>query len=261
MLDIGTYEELIELVLGELAKYFALLLLSVLAIRFWRQAPKISGANRRKFFLFAGLTTALAVIVGYYSLCHSLGRLYSHYGMKAFTAGNIFPACALFQTSVHYWPSADALGKEGVCLLWLGRTDEGMDLIARAKALRHGRSTAFEDYYQGLHFYFQERFDQAIPLLESSSRDLSYDWNITKLFAVIDLEKNQPDEARRLMKPFAQVEVKDYDHAYVVAALALADGKTAEAGALVDRFATTNLPPFWKSRFDKLRAKIQNPPP
>jgi hypothetical protein len=30
---------------------------------------------------------------------------------------------------------------------------------------------------------------------------------------------------------------------------------------LVDRFDTENLLPFWKSKFDKLRAKIQNQTP
>jgi len=260
MLDIETYHGLIKVILGEFAKYFFLLLLSILSIRCWRHLPKTSGTHRRHFLLVGAASTLATVVIGYYSICHSLGRLYSHYGLKAFTAGNIEPAGSLFQSSLRFWPNADAIGQNGVCLLWLGQTNQGLAFIERARVLR-GRNTPFEEYYKGLHFYFHEQFDQAVPLLEDCSRDPAYDWNVTKLFSVINLEKNQPAETRRLMAPFAQVPVEDYDHAYIAAALDRLDGKTNDAKALVDRFDTTNLPPFWKTRFDKLRSTIQNPAP
>jgi hypothetical protein len=43
-----------------------------------------------------------------------------------------------------------------------------------------------------------------------------------------------------------------------VAALKLFAGKKSESKMLVDKFESENLMPFWKSRFDKLRAQIQN---
>ena len=62
------------------------------------------------------------------------------------------------------------------------------------------------------------------------------------------------------MAPFLQAKVSDTDcdHAYVVAALDLTDGKRSEAAALLDRFPPENLSPFWKPRFEKLRIRIQN---
>ena len=42
-----------------------------------------------------------------------------------------------------------------------------------------------------------------------------------------------------------------------MASLKLAGGDKAGAQALVDKFATPDVAPFWKSRFDKLRAQLQ----
>jgi len=171
------------------------------------------------------------------------------------------PAFSLFHTSSKYWKSADALGEQGVCLLFLGDHNRGIQLLDEAKTLRKGQSTSFENYYEGLYFYFQEQFDKAVPLLEASSGEMPYRWNVTKLFAIIELEKNQPEEARRLMKPFAEAEITDYDQAYVIASLDLFDGKKTEAKKLVEKFDSKSLPAFWKTRFDKLGAKIQNEAP
>ncbi len=59
------------------------------------------------------------------------------------------------------------------------------------------------------------------------------------------------------MEPFIQVEVTDTDQAYVMASLKLAEGKKAEAQVFMDKFYSTNLPSFWKSRFEKVRTQIQ----
>ncbi len=262
MLDIGNYTDLVKVILGELAKYFSLLLLTVLAIRLWRQFSKTSaGINKRIFLMVASLVSVLAIVVGYCSIRHSMGRLYSYYGVKAFSAGNILPAFSLFRTSVQCWKNADSLGEQGVCLLWLDQTNQGMQLINRAKTLRKGQNTAFEAYYEGLYFYFHDQWSAAIPLLESASGDIGYQWNVTKLFAVLELDNNRPEEAQKLMKPFEQASITDYDQAYIIASLDLWKGKKTEAESLVKKYRSEDLPPFWKTRFDQIEIKIQNQTP
>jgi hypothetical protein len=110
-----------------------------------------------------------------------------------------------------------------------------------------------------LYFFYQDDTTNAVPLLEAASADLGYRWGVIKLFAVIQLDRNQPQEAAQLMQPFLQVEVTENDQAYVIASLKLVEGKKAEARALVDKFLAGDVPPFWKAKFEKLRAKIQQP--
>ena len=156
---------------------------------------------------------------------------------------------------------ADAVGKEGVCLLLSGKVDDGLRLTKQANILRKGQSSTFEEFYEGLYYFYSEQPGQAIPFLEDASADPDFTWRVTKAFAVLYVDNRQYADAARLMEPFLQAEVTDEDQAYVVAALKLSAGKKDEARTLVDRFESENLMPFWKSRFDKLLAKIQNPKP
>ena len=142
-----------------------------------------------------------------------------------------------------------------------GKTDEGLKRIDEAKLLRKGRNNSFEAFYPGVYYFFQEQPDRAIPLLEQASTDPAYAWSVTIFFAVLYLDHNQPKDAERLMQPYAQAEVTECDHGYVVASLDLLAGKQTEAKMLVDKFESDNLLPFWKSRFDRLRAKIQTQNP
>ena len=50
MPDIQDYVETTKVILGETAKYFALLMFSVLAIRLWRRLPRIAADKRGKTF-------------------------------------------------------------------------------------------------------------------------------------------------------------------------------------------------------------------
>jgi tetratricopeptide (TPR) repeat protein len=262
MPDMASYTRWIQVLLGEAGKYFFLLLFSVLAIRLWRRLFTVAGGKPVNLLL-AGAATILAAGVGYFSVRHSLSLLYSGYGERAFDAGNLPAAYSLFQKSSGYWSSADAVGKQGVCLLLSGRSDEGIQRLAGANALRHGRLTPFEEFYEGLYYFFQEQPDRAVPLLERASVDPTYEWSVVKLLAVIALDRNQVADARRLMAPFLQAKVADTDcdHAYVVAALDLVDGKRAEAAALLDRFPPEKLSVFWRPRFEKLRVQVQNQTP
>ena len=257
MPNITEYTALIKVVLLEAAKYFVLLLFSVLAIRLWRRWSRVSAAHRPKSLLLAGVATLIAGVLGYTAICHSMGLLYSYYGMQAFRAQRLAPALVLFQTSAGFWKSADTLGEEGVCLLWLDKPDDGNRLLEAAKALRRGESPAFESFYEGLYYFFHDQTGRAVPLMEKASADLTYRWSVTKLFAVVQLDQNQPQEAAKLMAPFLQAEVTETDQAYVVASLKLAEGNKAEAQALLDKFAKPDLALFWKSRFEKLRAQLQ----
>lgn len=257
----GVYTETVQLLLKEAANYFFLLLISVLAIRLWRRTARLSAGHKGKNLLLACLASMVAGGVGYLSLCHSLSLLYSHYGMAAFKAGNTTSALSLFQTSSGYWKTADAQGEQGICLLFLGYPDQADRLLDEAKSLRHGGSSSFEQYYEGLYYYYQGQLDRAVPLFKAASHDGDYYWSITKLSAVIQLDENQPEQAELLMKPFAGLDVTEFDQAYVMASLDLFAGKKDAAKILVDQFGSPDLLPFWKSRFDKLRAKIQNPTP
>jgi hypothetical protein len=260
-LDMGEYTVFARLFLEESIKYIFLLLISVLAIRLWRMLFTLPGQYRQKGIILASAATVVALVFGYLSLCHSLSRLYSYYGMKAFSSGYLTSACSLFSTSSDYWKSADALGKKGVCLLLLGKTDEGTKLVGDAKLMRKGQYSSFESFYLGRYYLIQEQPGQAVPLLETASTDWNYRWGAIKALAVVDVDQNQLEDAARIWKPFLNAEVTDEEQAYVMASLMLFEGQPDGAKMLVDKFGSENLPPFWKSRFDRLRAKIKNQGP
>jgi len=260
MPSIGDYVDLIKVGLGESGKYFALLVFSVLAIRLWRRWRLVPVPLKPKCLMLACAATVIAAAIGIISIRQSLGLLYSYYGTQALREERLAPALSLFQTSLGYWKNADTLGKEGLCLLWLEKTGDGIRLLDEAKSLRGGKSSPFEEFYEGLYFFYQGKSDTAAPLLEAASGDQLFRWPVTKLFAVIQLDRNQPHEAALLMAPFVQAEVTETDQAYVMASLKLADGKKSEALALVDKFSPGDGSPFWKSRFEKLRAQIQKQP-
>ncbi len=243
--------------LGEAGKYFALLVFAVLAIRLWRRWTKTSAADKLKSLLLAFTATVIAVAIGYFSMCQSLGKLYSYYGMEAFRAGRLPQALSLFETSEKYWNSPDAQGQKGVCLLLSGNAQAGLPLIEAAKARRKGTGTSFENFYEGLYYFTQGQAAKSVPLLQAASADQTYSWSVVKIFAVMDLEAGRPEDAAAQMKPFMAVEVTESDQAFIVASLKLAEGGKNEAQALVDKFDTGNLSPMWKTRFEKLRAKMQ----
>jgi hypothetical protein len=83
---------------------------------------------------------------------------------------------------------------------------------------------------------------------------------VVKLLAVVQVDRNQMADAKRLVTPVLQVKVSDAgcDYAYVMAALDLEDGKKVEAGLLLDKFPPPMLSSFWKPRFQRLRAQLQD---
>ena len=261
MPSIHSYIELVKLVLAESAKYFALLLLVVLAARLWRRVAKLSGAARRGSFFLACVVSLVAAGVGWFSIRSSMSRMYFHFGLEAFHASRLDPAFSLFDQSWRFRNNADALGGKGVCLLMSGHPEAGISFLDAAKKMRAGRQTPFENFYQGLSCFYRNDQSNAVPLLEAASADADYTWEVTKLFAVIQLDRNQPQDAARLMQPYLKAEITEPDHAYIMARLKLADGKTAEAQALVDKFLPVEMTPYWKTRFGQLQAKIQNGKP
>jgi hypothetical protein len=260
-ISMGDFTEWAKLILSETAKYVFILLFVILAFRLWRRTPKLSGKNRGVNSLLAVVASIIACVVGYFSFCHSMGRLYSHYGMQAFLEGHPSSALSLFSKSSQFWNTADTLGNEGVCLLWTGQPDTGTHLLEQARTAHWGENSAFQNYYEGLYYLYNGQTNDAIPLLEAASSNPIYHWNVVKLFATIQLDWNHPQVAEQLMAPFKGASVVEMDQAYVVASLDLAEGKKTEAQQLWKQFTATNLPPFWQSRFDKLGAKIQNQNP
>jgi tetratricopeptide (TPR) repeat protein len=258
MPNIGNYTEKTALILGEAGKYFALLVFSVLAVRLWRRWANIPAADKLKNLPLAGAVTLAAMAIGYFSMCQSLGKLYLHYGMNAFGEGRLLPALSLFETSSKYWKSADAAGADGVCRLLLGKADEGIQRIENAKSMRQGRSTPYEEFYEGLYFFKAGERTNAVPLLNAAWADETYRWNVTKLFAIMLLDENRPVDAAEWMKPFMQIDVTETDQAYIVASLKLAEGKKAEARAVLGRFPPEeeNQSLVGQARFEKLRAQL-----
>ena len=76
-----------------------------------------------------------------------------------------------------------------MCLLCAGQPAAGRRQIDRAREWRHGQGSAFEDSYKGLYFFCQGNVTNAIPLLESAGTDAAYAWPVTKLFAVVQLDR------------------------------------------------------------------------
>jgi Tetratricopeptide repeat len=258
MPSIGQYADTVTLLLVEGAKYLGVLAVCVVAIRLWRRLSQVTGTNRHQTFALALVTSVLAGTLGYVSLSHSLGRMYYSYATRAFYSGKVPAALSLFRTAQGYWKSADSAGGEGVCLLLLGQPSEGIRRLEWAAARRDGKNSSFELHYTGIYYFFQGKSSEAIPLLQASAYYPEYTWDADKLLAVAFLDQGRSDEAARLMEPFASVEVKECDHAYVLASLKVLQNKPSEARALLDRFPDDQLNGFWKPRFDKLRVKSQS---
>jgi len=260
-INMGEFTNFAKIFLGEAAKYVLLLLFVILAIRLWRRTPAVSGKNRKINSLLAATATIIAAAIGYFSFRHSMGRLYSHYGVEAFQTGHPAAAVVLFSKSCEFWNNTEALGNEGVCLLWAGHPNEGVHLLDRARTAQGGTNSAFQNYYEGLYLLYNGQTDKASSLLEAASASSVYRWNVIKLFATLNLDHNQTQEAENMIKPFKDAPVTETDQAYVMASLDLIEGKKSEAQAVWQKFNSTNLPPFWQTRFDKLGAKIQNQNP
>jgi tetratricopeptide (TPR) repeat protein len=258
MPDIGNYTTDIRLLLGEAGKYFVLLLFCVLAIRLWRRWATVAAAKNAGGLFWAVTAAILAAAIGYVSMCQSLSSLYSYYGMRAFRDGRLPQALSLFDTAEQDCRSADTLGQCGVCRLLLGDAYNGLTLIAQARTLRQGKGTPFEDFYEGLYYFTKGDVSAAVPLLQAAGADDLYRWSVIKIFAVMELDENRVADAVGQMKPFMQADVTEFDQAYIMAAVKLADGKKAEAQALLEKFPATGLSPMWQARYEKLRSRLQD---
>jgi hypothetical protein len=257
-MTIGDYTALVKLILSESAKYFGLLLLAVLAVRLWRRVTVVSGRNRGSTVVSAFIFTAAAVVVGCFSMCHSLGLLYTHYAMRAFNDGNFASAHTLFGSSFSYWKNADAVGGQGLCLLLSGQDEPGLQTLEQARTMRGGKNSQFEEFYLGIHYFFDGHPEKAMPLLSDASRDPAYQWDSLKLLGIMLVEDNQPAEAARLIQMYRQAEIRDVDQAYLMASLDVAEGKKPEALEILKKFPTAALAPFWKARFEKLQQRAEH---
>jgi tetratricopeptide (TPR) repeat protein len=254
--SVGGYIDLIRLILGESVRYFAVLLFAVLAIRLWRGGRQLTGNSRWHSLFVAALFALLAAGIGYFSIRSSMAKLYSYYARQAFEAGRLDAACLLFDTSTKFRTDADAIGREGVCLLLLGNPATGEALLERARQVR-GDAAAFENYYHGLYYILNGEPKRGVPFFEAVSADVTYHWIVLKYFAALALDVNDPTNAAELMKPYMEADITDADQAYIIASLKFLAGQKTEAQQLVDKFYTPDLPSFWKTRFEKLQTKLK----
>jgi hypothetical protein len=258
MFNLTNYSENVLVILTEGGKYFALLVLSILAIRLWRRWRRVSSARKASGLVLACLVTILTALAGYVSMRHSLARMDSYFGMKAFYDGHLPQALSLFIAAERNWENADTMARCGVCLLFLGEGDRGLAVLKQARDLRNGQGTPFEFMYEGLYRFGQEDAPGAIRFLRAAAKDPAYRWAATKTIAVIELDQDQVAAAGDDMKPFMEVDVTDFDQAYVLASLKLAAGNKAEARALLNKVPASNPGPKWESRLEKLRARLQD---
>lgn len=258
MFNLFNYSANVLVILTEGGKYFALLVMSILAIRLWRRYGRVSSARKVGNLVLAGLVTVLAVLIGYVSMRHSLARMDSYYGKKAFRDGHLTQAFSLFAAAEQNWADPDTMARCAVCLLYMGEGDRGLAMLKQARDLRKGAGTAFEFYYEGMYRLRQGDVPGATRFLRAAARDETYLWPATKSIAVLELDQGEVAAAAEDMKPFMQVEVTEFDQAYVLASLKLAAGDKAEARALLNKVPVSNLDPVWKSRYDKLRAHLQD---
>jgi hypothetical protein len=258
MFNLINYSADVLLILTEGAECFAILVLSILAIRLWRRWSRGSSAGKASNLVLACLITVLAALTGYVSMRNSLARMDSYFGMKAFYAGHLPQALSLFEASERNWASADTMARRGVCLLYLGEGGEGLSVLKQARDLRRGEGTSFEFIYEGLYRFEQGDAPGAIRFLRAAAKDDTYRWTATKTIAVIELDQDQVAAAAEDMKPFMQVEVSEFDQAYVLASLKLAAGNKAEARTLFNKIRASNLGPRWDGRFEKLSARLQD---
>lgn len=257
MPDIGNYTEAATLFLVEGAKYFLVLLLSILAIRLWRRWIKIEGTGKGANLVVALVASGLALAAGWVFMNQSLAKLYSYYGMRAFRDARLPQAAELFDVSLQHWKTPDALGEKGVCLLLLGGSRTGLTLLDRAREMRGGRQVAFEDFYEGLYYFTLGQPTNSVPHLEASLADYSFRWDAVKLLAITALDVTNIEAASQLMQPYTNAEVTRYDQAYIVASIEAAAGQKAEALAVVDKFAAGEFSPAWQARFTRLRKELK----
>jgi hypothetical protein len=255
MISIGNYTTDTLSVLKEAIKYFVLLLLCILAIRLWHRFFMVAAARTTGSFLIAAAATVLACGVGYVSMRQSLALMDSYFGMRAFEQERFPQSFLLFQEADHHWRSADAVGKMGVSLLMLD-DNRGLDLMSQARTLRHGHGTYFEFYHEGFYRFVKGDSQGATPFLQAATNDPDYDWEATKLLAIIALDQKRNEDATALMEPFMQAPVTGFDQAYIMASIKLAQGKTNEARTLLDKFPDASLSPWWTNRFEKLRSQL-----
>ncbi len=258
MPDIGNYTAGVLAVLGEAGKYFGLLVVCVLTIRLWSRWAKMASARNIGGLLWAVAATFCVVAIGWVSMRHSLGSLYSHYGRRTFHDGHLSEALSLFAAAEKNWHSADTLGQCGVCILLLGDARQGLELISQARSLRNGIGTPFENFYEGLYHFTQGDVRASAPLLQAAAADDLYRWSVIKIIAVMELDENRVANVAEQLKPFMQAEVTEFDQAYIMAALNLAGGRKSEARLLLDKFPGTGLSPAWQNRYQKLRSQLQD---
>lgn len=258
LFNLLNYSANVLVLLTEGGKYFAVLVLSILAIRLWRRwrrtvAPRPAG----RWILALGVT-ALAGLIGYVSMRQSLARMDAYFGMKAFSEGRLPQALSLFVESERNWRNADTMARRGVCLLFLGQGDRGLAVLQEARNRRQGEGTSFEFLYEGLYRFGQGDVPGALRFLRAAAKDPDYRWTALKTIAVLELDQGQVAAAAEDMKPYLQLEVAEFDQAYVLACLKLAAGDKAAARAVLAKVPAGTLEPRWQRRFDELRARLQD---
>ena len=252
MISMHDFQTGTEIFLVEGAKVIVVLVLGLLSGRLWAFGRKAGSPVGRSFLAAAAFFAGMTVLVGYVGVRHSLGKLYLHFGEVAMEEeGNLAGAANLFALADSHWSSARTKGKLGVALLLLNQEGPGRQLLRKAQALR-GYNSPFEQFFEGLCFFLQGNLQQAIPLLEAASDHHFYRIRVVKIFCIIQIDQGDMARVKELFQPYEALPVDGSDHALIRIALHLHQKEPEAARALFRKHYRPDLPPMWRSRFQKL---------
>ena len=138
-----------------------------------------------------------------------MSLLYWYYGMQAFRAQRLARRWSCSRPSARLKPKPPMRSAgEVCCLLWWGINplDGASACWMAAKALRKARNPGdSKEFYEGLYYFFHHQTPSGAAHGECL-RGSGLRPDITKLFAVVQLDLNQPRMGARLMAQFMQAD-------------------------------------------------------
>lgn len=243
-----------EAVLAAL-KILGLLLGGLLASFSGRIAWRASGGRRWRMGALC-LAAAAATAGGLYLFSCEIGwRIHHAYGEEAFANDNFEAAVTLLEQALAWRDDPDTRARLARALIAVGNAERARALLEE-NLRRRGEATPFEAYYLGLLCLAQRRFEEGLGWLERAETDLEVGWNARLLLGIHAVDQGRTDQARVHLAPFAAMPPTSPDHAYVAAAIALADGRADEAERLIASFGAGPLPALWQARFQRLRERL-----
>ncbi|NLI75988.1 MAG: tetratricopeptide repeat protein [Candidatus Riflebacteria bacterium] len=236
-------------------KILGLLLGGLLASFAGRIAWRSSGGKRWRMVALCLAATAVTIGGLYLFSCEIGWRINHVYGEEAFANDNFEGAVNLLEQALAWRDDLDTRARLARALIAVGDAERARALL-EGNRLRRGEVTPFEAYYLGLLYLAQRRGEEGLRCLERAETDIEVGWNARLLLGIHDVDRGRADLAQVHLAPFAGMPPASPDHAYVAAAIAIANRRVDEAERLLASFAAGPLPPQWQARFQQLRQQL-----